>query len=466
MQFNSLLFVIFAPAAVLLFYAVPRKWKNWYLLGVSLLFYSGFGIPSLLVLCGIILLTILAARQIHVTHSKPVFIASVVLLAGMLGSIRFMDRANSTWFGLPVSFSLFVPVGLSFFTLNAIGYLCDLYKGTLEEPLSLSESALFLAFFPTVTSGPILRAGTFAKELRHDPVPLSYPRIRKAFLWILWGYFLKLAVAERCALLTSAVYSDPAMHGLPVLLAIAGYSLQIYADFAGYSLIAKGLAYGMGIAIPDNFRQPYFSGSVKEFWRRWHISLSTWLKDYVYIPLGGSRHGIWNTRRNLMLTFLVSGFWHGTGKTFLVWGALHGLFQIAEGLLPGKQKEGQERFSSRLFHTLLTFVLVSCAWVFFRSSGVMEALDILIRACRPGNFGILFSDRIYELGLDGRNLRILFAALVMLVWADYRQFRHGDLMDRFLEQSPVLRIIAVWIILFFVVLSVNLSGAEFIYMQF
>ena len=466
MQFNSLLFVIFAPAAVLLCYAVPAKLRTWYILAASLVFYSTFGIPSLLVLSGIILITFLAARLIHRNRSGAVFTASVVLLAGMLSSIRFMDRAAGTWFGLPVSFSLFVPVGLSFFTLNAIGYLCDLYKGKTDSPLSFPETALFLSFFPVVTSGPILRADAFAQELRREPVPLSYARIRKAFLWILWGYFLKLAVAERCALLSSTVYGDPNLHGLPVILAVIAYSLQIYADFAGYSLIAKGLAHGLGITVPDNFHQPYFADSVKEFWRRWHMSLSTWLKDYVYIPLGGSRRGKWKTYRNLMITFLVSGFWHGTGKTFLVWGALHGLFQIAEGLVFPNRKTGQGRFSSRLFHTLLTFGLVSAAWVFFRSAGVREALDILIRACRPGSFGILFSDRFYELGLDARNMRILAAALILLFCADYRQYRHGNLMDRFLEQSIVLRILTVWIILMFVILSVNLSGAEFIYMQF
>ena len=267
-------------------------------------------------------------------------------------------------------------------------------------------------------------------------------------------------------MLTSTIYADPELYGFPVWLAILAYSIQIYADFAGYSLIAKGLAYGMGITIPDNFRQPYLSGSVKEFWRRWHISLSTWLKDYVYIPLGGSRRGAVRTRINLIITFLVSGFWHGTGAVFLVWGLLHALFQIIEDILPHRSGAGAERFSSRLFRRAVTFLLVSAAWVFFRSYGVREALGILMRACRPGNFGLLFNEGLYSLGLDARNFRVLAAGFLIMTAADVRQYRHNDLMERFSEQSVVLRIIVVWILLGFVLLSVNLSSAEFIYMQF
>ena len=465
MQFNSFYFLCFAPVVILLYYAVKDTWKNGYLLLVSLLFYSTFGLPSFIVLTAIILVTYLFAKQISKTRSKPVFLAGIILLAVLLSSIRFMNRTDNAWFGMTVPFTLFVPVGFSFFTLNAIGYLSDLYTGKMNEPLSLIETGVFLSFFPVVTSGPILRAGAFAQELRKPKESLSYERIRRAFLWILWGYFLKLAVAERCALVTGTVYGDESFHGLPVILAMILYSIQIYADFAGYSLIAKGLAHGMGIVIPDNFHQPYLSSSVKEFWRRWHISLSTWLKDYVYIPLGGSRKGTFNTYRNLMITFLVSGFWHGTGLTFLVWGAMHGIFQILEGLI-FKRKTETMRFSTRLFRMALTFALVSIAWVFFRSYGVREALGILLRAVRPGQAGILFTDRLYTMGMDARNLRIFLIAVILMVCADVWQYRHGDLMEKYLSQHIVLRILIVWVILFFVILSVNLSGTEFIYMQF
>ena len=465
MQFNSFYFLCFAPVVILLYYAVRDTWKNGYLLLVSLLFYSTFGLPSFIVLAAIILVTYLFAKQLSKTRSKPAFLTGIILLAVLLSSIRFMNRTDNAWFGMTVPFTLFVPVGFSFFTLNAIGYLSDLYTGKMHAPLSLIETGVFLSFFPVVTSGPILRAGAFAQELRKPKESLSYERIRRAFLWILWGYFLKLAVAERCALVTGTVYGDESFHGLPVILAMILYSIQIYADFAGYSLIAKGLAHGMGIVIPDNFHQPYLSSSVKEFWRRWHISLSTWLKDYVYIPLGGSRKGTFNTYRNLMITFLVSGFWHGTGLTFLVWGAMHGIFQILEGLI-FKRKTETMRFSTRLFRMALTFALVSIAWVFFRSYGVREALGILLRAVRPGQAGILFTDRLYTMGMDARNLRIFLIAGILMVCADVWQYRHGDLMEKYLSQHIVLRILIVWVILFFVILSVNLSGTEFIYMQF
>ncbi|MBR4456092.1 MAG: MBOAT family protein, partial [Solobacterium sp.] len=281
---------------------------------------------------------------------------------------------------------------------------------------------------------------------------------------VLFGYFMKLVIAGRCALLCETVYENEAFHGLPVLLAILAYSMQIYTDFAGYSLIAKGLAYAMGIAVPDNFHQPYLSASIKEFWRRWHMSLSEWLKDYIYIPLGGSRKGALRTRINLLLTFLVSGFWHGTGLTFVVWGGLHGLFQIIEGEITKRsvKKEG----SGRVLSIVITFLLVSLAWVFFRSGSVMEALGIFVRAMKPGQFGILFSESITTMGLDARNLRILGFALAVLCFADVYQYRNNDFMERFEQQNILVRLGMVWLLLFLIILSVNLSSAEFIYMQF
>ena len=465
MLFNSLSFLIFAPCAILLYYAVPRRLKNVCLLLVSLIFYSTFGIPSLIALCLIILFTYLSAVLLSRYRNSVLLAFCIFLLAGILCSVRFMDRAMNTMFGIVMPFSLFVPAGLSFFTLNAIGYLADLYKKKLDQPLSFFETALLLSFFPVVTSGPILRADTFAKELRHEPVKLEYERIARAFVIVLWGFFMKLVVAERCALVTNTVYADPSFTGLPVILAVLCYSVQIYADFAGYSLIARGLGQAVGIAVPDNFSQPYFSRSVKEFWRRWHMSLSAWLKDYVYIPLGGSRKGRLRTDVNLMITFLVSGFWHGTGLSFLVWGAMHGVFQIIEGHLPhakGKSKDPSAAF----LHILLTFVLVSIAWVFFRCQSVSEAVSVLLRAVKPGSFGILFTDRLYELGLDARNLRILIIALILMVSVDYMQYHNKPVLDSFFRMNLPVRIIAVWLVLFLIVLSVNLSGAEFIYMQF
>ena len=465
MQFNSLPFIVFAPFAVLLSYAVPQKLRKYFILLASIFFYLSFGVKAVFVLAAVWLVTVVSAYFIHHTHAKAVLVIALLLIIGLLVSFRFMNAEENTWFGKTVSFSLFVPIGISFYSLNAVGYLVDLYKGKVEEPLPALTAALFLSFFPTVTSGPILRAKEFFRQTEKE-VHLSYPRIRKGFLWILWGYFLKLVISERCALFANTVYGNTELIGMPVLLAVIAYSLQIYSDFAGYSLIAKGLAYSLGYEIPDNFRQPYLSESIREFWRRWHISLSTWLRDYVYIPLGGSRCTKLRKYFNLMITFLVSGFWHGKGMTFILWGGLHGLYQILEDLIGGLKKKTDPKSDLRLPKILLTFLLVSIAWVFFRSSRVLEALDILRRSFIPAGWGSLFSETLYTWGLDARNFWILMGSIILLTVVDAFEYRKHSVMDWFDHQNMAVRIVLLWILVFLITISLNISAAEFIYMQF
>ena len=465
MSFSSLLFIVFAPLAVLLSYAVPQKLRRYVILLASILFYISFGIPAVFVLAAIGMVTAVSAQLIHKTHSKASLIVSLAFIIGLLISFRFMNSAENTWFGRTVSFSLFVPIGISFYSLNAAGYLVDLYKGKMEQPMPAVTTALFLSFFPTVTSGPILRAKEFSEQVDQE-VTLSYDRIRRGFLWLLWGYFLKLVIAERCALFANTVYGDAELIGLPVFMAVIAYSLQIYADFAGYSLIAKGLAYSLGYDIPDNFRQPYLSESIREFWRRWHISLSSWLRDYVYIPLGGSRCTKLRKYVNLMITFLVSGFWHGKGMTFIIWGGLHGLYQIAEDLINGLRKKTDHRSDLRLPKILLTFLLVSIAWIFFRSSGVLESLDIIRRAFTLTGWGSLFSETLYTWGLDVRNFWILILSLILLLIIDYCEYHDHSVLEWFDRQNILVRIGLIWVLVFVIAISLNISAAEFIYMQF
>ena len=465
MQFNSLSFIVFAPFAVLLSYALPQKLRKYLILLASIFFYLSFGIPAIFVLAAIWFVTAVSAYFIHKTRAKPVLVIALFIIIGLLVSFRFMNAAENTWFGRTVSFSLFVPIGISFYSLNAVGYLTDLYKGKMEQPMSAVATALFLTFFPTVTSGPILRAKEFSRQVENE-VHLSYSRIRKGFLWILWGYFLKLVISERCALFANTVYGNTELIGLPVLMAVIAYSLQIYSDFAGYSLIAKGLAYSLGYEIPDNFKQPYLSESIREFWRRWHISLSTWLRDYVYIPLGGSRCTKLRKYFNLMITFLVSGFWHGKGMTFLIWGGLHGLYQIAEDMISGLKKKTDHKSDLRLLKIFLTFLLVSIAWVFFRSFRVLEALDILRRSVIPAGWGSLFSETLYTWGLDVRNFWILMGSILLMTVVDAFEYRKHSVMDWVVHQNIVVRIVLLWILIFMITISLNISAAEFIYMQF
>ena len=449
MQFDSLYFAAAAMPAVLISYLFPGKFRNWFFLVLSLLFVLTFSYSALIVLGALILLTYGFSILLETRKSKAILSAACALIGGLLVFFRFYDSGAGTIFDHALPVSIIVPVGVSFYTLNAISYLADLYTGKLKQRLPFVTIALFLSFFPTVTSGPLLRAGEFAKEAEKEK-PLRYETIRDGFVCMLVGYVMKLAVAGRCALLVNHVYGDSSLRGFPVVLAVIAYSLEIYADFAGYSLIAKGLASAIGFVIPDNFQQPYFSASIREFWRRWHMSLSSWLRDYIYIPLGGS-HG---TRlfkfRNLILTFLV-------------WGLLHALFQIGEDVL--SSVTGKKSFDS-LTSRVITFALVSIAWVFFTSPGVRDALAILGRCISLENYGSLFTSTIAGWGLDARNWCFLIAGLLVVGVIDFNEYQSHSMLEWFRKKHWWEQLILVWGLLLLILFSLNLSGGEFIYMQF
>ena len=462
MQFDSFYFFLTAPAVVLVSYLVPGKFRNWFFLLLSLLFCYTFTKTAVLVLAGFIALTYGFSLILEKKKSRPVLILAWILIGAVLVIYRLADPLTNTLFHLPLPVSFAGAIGLSFYTLNALSYLSDLCGGKIEHRLSFVETALFLSFFPTVTSGPLLRAGEFAEEMRKEK-PLSYEAVRDGFLILLVGYVMKLVIAGRCALLVSSVYGNETLRGFPVVLAVIFYSLEIYTDFAGYSLIAKGLARAFGFEIPDNFRQPYFSSSIKEFWRRWHISLSSWLRDYVYIPCGGSHGSRLFKYRNLIITFLVSGFWHGRGLTFLVWGLLHALFQIVEDVITSKKKT---KPSWSFGAAVLTFVLVSIAWVFFQSDSVSGALSVLLRCLSIEHYGDIFTPMISSWGLDARNWCFLVIGLLIITAIDAKEYASSSVKEWFLSLSRPLQLILVWGLVLLVLFSLNLSGTEFIYMQF
>ena len=461
MQFDSLQFFLAAPAVILFSYLVPMKIRNWFFTALSLLFCLTFAKTAVFVLLALIAVTFVFSLLLEKNKSKAVLISAWVLIGALLIVYRLLDPAANTLFGVQLPVSLAKAVGLSFYTLNALSYLTDLCQGKIEHRMSFAETALFLSFFPTVTSGPLLRADAFSKEMRKEK-PLSYETVRDGFLLVLVGYVMKLVIAGRCALLVNTVYADETLRGFPVVLAVVLYSIEIYADFAGYSLIAKGLAKAIGFDIPDNFRQPYFSSSIREFWKRWHISLSSWLKDYIYIPCGGSHGTKLFKYRNLIITFLVSGFWHGRGLTFIVWGLMHALFQIGEDVISSVRKKEPSSLGGRL----LTFVLVSIAWVFFQSPGVTDALSIVARCVSAEHYGDLFTQTICTWGLDARGWCFLLTGLAVLFWIDAREYANGSVKEWFLAQERPVQLLLVWFLVLLVMFSLNLSGSEFIYMQF
>lgn len=314
------------------------------------------------------------------------FIMSVA--AGLLARAGLQPEASGA--------SWIIPLGISFFTFQALGYMWDVYYGKIRAERNLLYYALFVGFFPQIASGPISRVFDLLPQLRR-PMPPAWTNLTAGFSMLLWGFFLKAMMSDRLATFVNPVFSNyEVFSGGTCFVASVFYSLQIYGDFAGYSLMAIGVARMMGYDLVANFNRPYFATSVTDFWRRWHISLSRWLRDYVYIPLGGSRRGKVRTYTNILVTFLVSGIWHGANFTFIVWGAIHGVVQCVEKFfgLNGNTVAPV----TRILRIIITFLVVNFAWIFFRMSTLGDAVGMVRRiltmspgmAMQPKNTDLFF----------------------------------------------------------------------------
>ncbi len=371
MSFISFTFALFFFVFIVLYHLAARfgthavRIQQLLLLAASLAFYAAADLRFVPFLLYVVAVSYLAARC---SKGRLLFVLSI---AADLLPLLFFKYSPRAWRG-----SLLFPLGLSFFTFQGISYVADCHAGKVKAERNILPVALFVSFFPVIASGPIQRAGNLIPQLglvhRFD-----YGDATDGMKLFAWGMFKKLCIADGLAVYVNSVYGSVAdSHGLALLLATVLYSFQIYCDFSGYSDMATGVARFMGFDVGKNFDHPYLSRSVGDFWRNWHISLSSWLRDYIYIPLGGSRVALPRVYLNLMATFLVSGVWHGAGWHFVIWGLLHGLYLCVERLLkPWSQKLDV----APALRTLLTFCLVSFAWVFFRAGTAGEALDVIRR---------------------------------------------------------------------------------------
>ena len=475
MLFNSLDFLIFFPAVCLVFHALRSlRAKNLFLLAASYWFYMNWRAEyALLILWGTVL-TWSLSNLFGRAAARP-RLRKALLVAGLVGvlaplfvfkyltfaatSLEALLRATGLKMQIP-AFELILPVGISFFSFQMIGYLVDVYRGNLRAERSLSRYALFVSFFPQLVAGPIERARNllpqFASPRRFDP-SLAADGVRM----MLWGYFMKLCVAERVAPYVNAAYNNWERHnGTSLLLATFFFAFQIYCDFCGYSLIARGAAAVLGFRLMDNFRRPYLASSLKEFWRRWHISLSTWFMDYVYIPLGGNRCGALRHAYNLLVTFLLSGMWHGANWTFVAWGAIHGTLLAATALWrrgASAEKSSGRGAVSRLLGWPATFAAVLIAWIFFRASDVAAAFGIIGKIfTEPGP---LFPGD----GFPNQALAVLCIAIIMARELKEEFFPRFKLLtsDRFFVSAASAAALAV-----FILLTAVWHGGEFIYFQF
>ena len=370
MLFNSFHFLLFFPLVCILYYLLPPRLRWLFLLLASYYFYMNWEPVYALLIAGSTLITygcgLLVERYRGERRRQRLFLlGSLLLNFGILFIFKYYNFLTGSifsllsWLGIRSAFpefTLLLPVGISFYTFQAVGYSLDVYRGDIKAERHLGIYALFVSFFPQLVAGPIERARNLLPQFR-EIHRFDETNATQGLKLMLWGYFMKLCVADRLALYVDAVYNNVSQHnGTSLLIASVFFAFQIYCDFGGYSLIAIGAARVMGFSLMENFRRPYFARSVREFWGRWHISLSTWFKDYVYIPLGGNRVGRFRHMRNLVVTFLVSGIWHGANWTFILWGGFHGGAQVMEKLMV--RSTGDNKYKWGGVKIFITFLLV------------------------------------------------------------------------------------------------------------
>ena len=491
MLFNSVHFLLFFVGVILLHFVMPKKIRWVWLLVASYYFYMSWNPRYALLMALSTVITFVSGVLIHRENQRPQEEKTqarrkktwVALSFGTNLAILFffkyfyfaVDSLNAVLGGLGLTvlnpaFDVLLPVGISFYTFQALSYTVDVYRGQ-EPEKNLFKYALFVSFFPQLVAGPIERTDNLLTQI-HQPQPFDFHRVKNGLWLMLWGYFEKLVIADRAAMLVDQVYNNyPSYGSVPLVVATLLFAVQIYCDFCGYSDIAIGAAQVLGFSLRENFHRPYFARSISDFWHRWHISLSTWFRDYLYIPLGGSRTGRLKKYRNVMITFLASGLWHGANWTYVVWGFLHGAFQIIGDVLkPLRQKVlalfhvKTDTFSHGLVQRVFTFGLVCFGWIFFRAPSVSAAGAIVGQ--------ILSGHRMIglgEMGLSVPNLAVLGLGIGVLLAVSLLREKVA-LRQALAAQNLWFRwgflLIAIFVVLIFGVYGPGFDAAQFIYFQF
>jgi D-alanyl-lipoteichoic acid acyltransferase DltB (MBOAT superfamily) len=472
MVFNSIEFVIFLPIVVLLFYLLPQKARWLMLLAASCVFYMWFVPKYILILLVTIIIDysagILMEKHADEPKKKKTFLViSVVSTLLVLFIFKYLGFINDNFvwlcqkLGLDVrtSVNIILPIGLSFHTFQSMSYVIEVYRGHQKAERHFGYYSLYVMFFPQLVTGPIERPGNLLRQL-HEYKDFRYENISKGMRLILFGLFIKMVVADHLGAYVDGVYANPAEYNSwSVMLAMAFYSFQIYCDFFGYSTIALGSAKLMGFDISDNFRTPYLAKNIAEFWHRWHISLSTWFRDYVYIPLGGSRVKFGRWAFNIMVVFVLSGIWHGANWTFLFWGFAHGLLHIIEKALRNRfpEKEPKSKWIGYCLDALRiakTFVLVTLFWVMFRASDFANMKDMFVSAVT--NFG----------GGDSLGVKPeMWLYLGLFILSDLLLF--NSRFDQWCDNKPILlRWFIYGLLIFMTVACSSVNSFPFIYFQF
>ncbi|MCG2792687.1 MAG: MBOAT family protein [Weeksellaceae bacterium] len=484
MLFNSIHFALFLPTVFVLYWFVAGrnlKLQNLLLLVSSYFFYACWDWRFMFLLLFSTLLDYLAGLKMQQSENRRSkqfwFWLSVIVNIGFLGFFKYYNFFASSfaetvshfgWQVSPLMLNVILPVGISFYTFHGLSYVIDVYKSRIQAEPNFVDYAVFVSFFPLLVAGPIERATHLLPQVKKVRT-FDYANATDGLRQILWGLFKKMVIADNCAVFANQIFSNSAsLSGSMLVLGAIFFTFQIYADFSGYSDIAIGTARLFGIELLRNFAFPYFSRDIAEFWRRWHISLSSWFKDYLYIPLGGSRGGIWMRIRNTFIIFIVSGFWHGANWTFIVWGLLNALF-ILPSVMSNTNRNHLEtvakgRFfpsARELFQMLTTFALTVFAWIFFRSASVAEAFHYI-----SGIFSSsLFSIPKWELMENVTSTLILLVIFMLVEWQG-RDHQYAIEGVNEISSKPMR-----WLIYIIILLAIYFYGnfgetVEFIYFQF
>lgn len=485
MLFNSFSFLIFFPIVVLLYFLSPYKYRWSLLLVASCIFYMAFIPYYIFILGGTILIDYYAGifieNQQEIKFKKLYLIISLLANIGVLVIFKYYNfflvniEEACSYFGYTSSLrtlELALPIGLSFHTLQAMSYTIEVYRGNQIAEKNFIKYALYVMFFPQLVAGPIERPQGLLLQF-YQNYDVNYDRIVAGLKQMLWGFFKKIVIADRLAALVKQGYGNIDNHdGCSLLIFTYLFSFQIYCDFSGYSDIAIGSAKILGINLRENFRTPYFAKSIKEFWHRWHISLSTWFRDYLYIPLGGKKVGRWRWFYNLLIVFLISGLWHGANWTYIVWGLLHALYLIFGHFLKkyfGEifyDYEGQKNLKSfglSLAKVIITFNLVAFAWIFFRATTVDEAFGIIVKIFTFQDFIGFKALSIFKI-IDVTSFLVMLTLLFLFISSD-------SFMNKLIRQEMVVK--SKWAnfalyatVLVFIFLFGHFSDTKFIYFQF
>ncbi|MDU5467382.1 MAG: MBOAT family O-acyltransferase [Peptoniphilus harei] len=479
MLFNSLEYLIFLPIVVIFYNLLGKKFKNIFLLLASLSFYSFWNVKYTFLMLFSIFITYITGIYIeknrgHIKKMKLAVFFCFFINLGILFVFKyfnfFADLLNNfSGKNFNIAIDVLLPVGISFYTFQALGYTIDVYRKDIRAEENFIDYALFVSFFPQLVAGPIERSVNLLPQIKNQK-KFSYDNLVRGLILFFYGMFLKLIIADRAAILVNEVFGNYKNFSREILI-ISGilFTLQIYCDFYSYSIMAKGSAKILGIDLMDNFKEPLLSKSITEFWRRWHISLSTWFKDYLYIPLGGNRKGKLRKYFNLILVFLVSGLWHGADLSFVLWGLIHGIFNVLENIFGINKKSRRKNILLDSFRRILTFIIVVFAFIYFRAENIHHGNEYLLAIINnPRSINLMEDLSKTSFGIS--NIYPLLFGIIILFVFDILKYNKINLLEKVLKIILPIRwliyLAFIFAIIIFGVYGPEFSESAFIYFQF